>query len=150
MEVLLGILLFALLFVPLLLIGWACVRVFRNRNVWIADSAALPWSALDSAAYVGAKLTPLMQKRNYRVVSQGQGTLVFAKEYRPIWLLIPIIVFFPLGLLSLLYKKTVEITMNVSPYQPGTGSSVAFSGKGPPYLEREIAEALSELTSPPS
>jgi hypothetical protein len=143
-RILFAVLLVAIIFLPILLIGWAGLRAFRSRNVWIENSVEHRWPAQDSARQVLAEMTPQMQKLNYRLSSEGQGTLVFTKTFRPFWLFIPCIVLFPIGLLSLLYTRTVDISFSLHS-RPNGESLVAFSGKGPPYLGRQIDASLSNL-----
>jgi len=95
--------------------------------------------------FVLTALTPQMQKLHYRLSSQGPGAFVFTKKYRPVWLIVPCVLLFPIGLLSLLYARTVDVSCSLRP-QAGGGSHLAFSGKGPPYLRAEIDASLDTLS----
>lgn len=142
MDLVLGLLLVALLFLPLILIVWAFARAYRSRNVRINDEAQLGSPPPEAAALALRQVTPLMQLHRYQLTSQGETTFVYTKRYRPLWLLIPIILFFPLGLLALIYTRRVEMTFNSSISNRASGSTVAFSGQGPRFLGSEIATTL--------
>jgi hypothetical protein len=151
-DLVLGLLLVALLFLPLILIVWAFVRAYRHRNVWISDEAWVDSTPEEAAANALRDLTPVMQARNYRLTSQGESTFVFTKRYRPLWLLIPIVVFFPIGLLALIYARTIDLNFKASLSHRESGSSIAFSGRGPGYLASEIKATLETAGdgAPPS
>ncbi len=143
MDLVVGIFFFALIFVPVGLIIWSCIRAYRGRNVWIDGSTQIGTPIEDSSGRLLVALTPRMERFRYRLDSHGPNAIVFEKKYRPIWLLIPIIVFFPLGLLSLIYSKTVTMAFSLEA-QAGETTRVAFNGQGPPSLREELFLALSE------
>lgn len=143
MDLVIGVFFFALIFVPLGLIVWACIRAYNGRNVWIDGSVQLGSPIEDSSGRVLAAVTPTMQRFRYRLDSHGPNAIVFEKKYRPIWLLIPIIVFFPLGLLSLIYSKTVTMAFSLQA-QTGDTTRVAFHGQGPASLWEELFLVLAE------
>jgi hypothetical protein len=141
-DLLVGVFFFALIFVPIGLIVWGCIRAFRGRNTWLEGSAELPWPPEESAGQVIALINPRLQRLRYRLTSQSPGALVFSKTYRPVWLAIPCILLFPLGLLSLLYSRSIDIAFSLQPQANGT--HVVFSGHGPPGLRSELPSALRE------
>lgn len=151
MDLVVGVFFFALIFVPLGLIVWACVRAYRGRSVWIDGSVQLGSPIEDASGRVLAAVTPTMERFRYRLDSHGPNAIAFEKKYRPMWLLIPIIVFFPLGLLALIYSKTVTMAFSLEA-QPGGTTRVTFSGQGPRSLWEEVFVALwgDEAGSPGS
>ena len=107
--------------------------------------ASLPSPPRDATSYLVATVTPRLQRLNYRLSSQGNDAIVFDKTYRPVWLAIPCVFFFPLGLLSLLYKKRIDLTFTI---QPGAeGSEVQFSGYGPPGVAEQLRADLESRKS---
>ena len=143
MDFVLAVFFAALIFVPIGLIIWACVRAVRYRHVWTEGSSELPWERSDAEGRVLAAVTPVLDRSGYRLENQSQGAIVFAKSYRPIWLLIPCILFFPLGLLSLIYSKTVFLNFTLEP-QASRTSHVAFSGHAPQATSRDLDFAIDE------
>lgn len=123
------------LFGPVLLIAWACVRAFRHRHRSFAAPAVS--TQLSSAADLHAAVVPLMKSWGYRPDNQGEAGTVFCKCYRPAWLIVPCVLFFPFGLLSLLYSRTVDVSFGL-----GAGE-VIVSGTAPQRLQQEIVERLS-------
>jgi hypothetical protein len=138
-DLVVGVFFFALIFVPLGLIAWGCVRAYRGRSVSVNGSVALPLPPEQSAGHIVATMTPTLQPLNYKLISERQGGVLFQKKYKPIWL---IILFFPLGLLALLYSKTISIAFEVSS-QSSHRTEVEFLGQGPPHLQGEVLANLS-------
>jgi len=146
MDVILVALIMAvILFGPIALIGWACVRTFRNRNRPVGVSTALPWPPGDSAPRVLAEMTPLLRGWGYAPATQGEAGISFTKSYRPAWLIVPCVLFFPLGLLSLLYSRTVALSFSLP--ARSSGSDVVVSGMAPAPLTEQVSRALAELGS---
>lgn len=115
-----------------------------QRNVSISLKETLPWPPQESVARVQAMATPLMQSWKYRVSNQGITNVQFSYKYRPAWLAIPCILFFPLGLLSLLYSKTVDLAING--FTSGSGAEVSVVGTGSPYVRDQLDAFLKELS----
>ena len=82
----------------------------------------------------------------YRLKVQEERALQFSYTYRPAWLFIPCFLFFPLGLLALLHKKTVDIELSSTPIE--TGARVSVVGEGPPYVRNQIGLILEEMADP--
>ena len=143
MDLVVGVFFFALIFVPLGLIVWGCVRAFRGRSARIEGSTQLPGSPQDSKDRVVAIMGPRLEPLGYRRTDQTTGSIVFSKTYRPIWLAIPCILLFPIGLLSLIYSRTIDLAFSLQP--EATGTKVTYSGHGPPPLRTELPSALSEV-----
>ena len=85
---------------------------------------------------------PVLNRSGYQLKTQAGGAIVFAKTYRPIWLLVPCLLFFPLGLLSLIYSKTVFFNFTMEPQ--GSRSRVAFSGQAPRDMCQGLDSAIAE------
>lgn len=130
---------------PIALIGWACLRAFRNRHRSVEVSAVLPWPPGESAPRVLAEMTPVLQAWGYALATQGEAGISFTKSYRPVWLIVPCLLFFPLGLLSLLYRRTVGLSFTLPAHSPG--SDVIVSGVAPARLAEEVSRTLAELGS---
>lgn len=126
------------------LVAWSIYRTYAQRNVGIEFNAALPWPPQDATGHVLARITGDMQRWRYQLTSQGTNALVFVYRYRPVWLVIPCILLFPIGLLSLIYTKTVEISFAFAA-SGDNDCEVSVVGQGPPYLQGRIAEVLLEF-----
>lgn len=144
-AVLVVLIMVVILFGPIALIGWACVRTFRNRNRPVGFSVLLPWPPGESAVRVLAEMAPLLQGWGYVPATQGEAGISFTKSYRPAWLIVPCVLFFPLGLLSLLYSRTVSLSFGLPVHSPG--SDVVVSGMAPALLAEQVSQALTELGS---
>jgi len=126
------------------LVAWSIHRAYAQRNVGIEFNAAFPWPPQDATGHVLVRITGDMQRWRYRLTNQGANALVFSYRYRPVWLIIPCVLLFPVGLLSLIYTKTAEISFVFSTTD-GNDSEVSVVGQGPPYLQGRIAAVLLEL-----
>jgi hypothetical protein len=147
MDAVLVVLIMAVILLgPIALIGWACLRVFRNRNRPVgAAPSVLPWPPSESASRVLAEMTPLLRDWGYALTTEGEARIGFTKSYRPAWLIVPCVFFFPLGMLSLLYCRTVDLSFGLSPHS--SGSDVVVSGMAPLRLLGEISRTLDGLGS---
>jgi len=144
MDAIVVVLIMALIVLgPLALIAWACWRAYRDRNRPMDTSARLPWARQEASARLLAAIAPSMRERGYRVATEGEAGIVFSRRYRPPWLIVPCVVLFPFGLLSLIYVKTVDVSFGVLPASGGT--DIAMSGMAPAGLTREIVAALAVL-----
>ena len=130
-----GLILFLL--VRAVYLGW----MQRNVAISISDELSLPPE--DAVAHVGGQITPTMQAWRYRLTGQGPTMVQFSYTYRPIWLVLPCVFLFPLGLLSLLHKKTVDIAFNFAPVDGGT--LVSAAGQGPQHVQQDIRKTLERL-----
>ena len=146
MDAVLVVLIMAVILLgPIALIGWACVRTFRNRNRRMGTSAFLPWPPSESAPRVLAEMTPLLQGWGYAPATQGEAGISFTKSYRPAWLIVPCVFFFPLGLLFLLYRRTVGLSFSLP--ARSSGSDVVVSGMAPAPLAEQVSRTLADLGS---
>jgi hypothetical protein len=75
----------------------------------------------------------------YSLTTQSEIGLTYHKKYRPWWLVFPVVLFFPLGLLALLITSDAHITATITPIDDG--SKLDVSGKGSKY----VREAFEEL-----
>lgn len=76
----------------------------------------------------------------YRITSQTAAGMTLERRFRPVWLIFPIVLLFPLGLLSLLYKQTYTVTVSLIPQ--GRGTRVTVTGFGPNSL-RDFADSTA-------
>ena len=127
----------------LVALGWMVYKGIRYRGVRFNHSKVLLWPMEESLGYLLARMTPLMAGWGYRPTSQSQAGVVFSRSYRPAWLVIPCLIFFPIGLLSLLYKKSVDITFSL--HTTTGGSHVEVTGEGPSSLRDAISAELAAL-----
>jgi heme/copper-type cytochrome/quinol oxidase subunit 2 len=145
-DLVVGVFFFALIFVPVALVIWGCVRAYRGRSTWMEGSAQLPGSPEESKDQVVALVEPRLRAGGYRRTDQTTGSVIFSRTYRPVWLAIPCILFFPIGLLSLIYSRTINLAFSLQPEAAGT--KVTYSGHGPPRLRAELQSALAEIPGP--
>ncbi len=142
MDVILVVLILGvILFGPLCLIAWACWRAFRDRPLRFEALAALSDSPPNSAARLLATMTPMMSNWGYRLESDGPSGIIFSRRYRPAWLIIPCFLLFPLGLLSLAYVRTVDVSFSFMTNDGGT--EVVVGGMVPSRLGGEIEAGFS-------
>lgn len=136
--------LIALAFASLLgFILWRGYRGIANRNISIDRAAVVPWPPEEVIARTLSEVAPMLQSWRYRLVAQGPRSIAFSCSYRPVWLAIPVFVFFPLGLLALIYKRTVEITFSAMTAEGDT--HLRISGRAPGHVDGEIARIAGEM-----
>jgi hypothetical protein len=75
----------------------------------------------------------------YQLTSQTDVGLSYHRKYRPPWLIIPIVLLFPIGLLFLLVRYDATITATIAP--EADGSLLVASGKGP----KKVREAFENM-----
>jgi hypothetical protein len=126
-----------------LFVVWQVSIAYRRRNVRIRQALRLPFEPQEAMARVSAQAIPLMQYWGYHVAAQSPVGLTFTRTYRPMWLVLPCVFLFPIGLLFLLYTKTVDISFTFVSAETGAETSVA--GAGPPDVKERIDDILSEL-----
>ncbi len=125
-------------------VGWMIYRTYIQRNVWISACQSLEIDSQEAVARVQAMAATMIQKWGYRVTNQGPSNVQYSRTYRPLWLVIPCVIFFPLGLLSLIYRKTVDLAVNGVP--DGNGSEVSIVGTGSPFMRDQFDLYLKELS----
>ena len=125
------------------LVVYLATTAINQRNVAISFSEQLPWPPEESVQRLQAMATPMLQRWRYRVTNQGVGNVQFSYTYRPAWLVIPCVLFFPIGLLSLIYRKTVDLTVNGFP--SGGGAQVSVIGTGTPDVRERFGAMLKDL-----
>jgi hypothetical protein len=76
----------------------------------------------------------------YRLTSQAPGVLVYTREYRPSWLLIPCVLLFPIGLLALVHKERDTLTLRFDRGTDAETTIVRAEGSGPKALGRLLDE----------
>jgi len=115
--------------VALALLAYLVWALIAARKVSGQFSIELPCNPESAVGYLWPHVVGVMHDYGYRLDSQGSVGIVFANTYRPAWLALPCILLFPLGLLSLLYRKTADVTFNFVPAPTG-GTTVHISGSG--------------------
>jgi len=73
-------------------------------------------------------LTGPLASAGYTLQTQTETALTFSRRYRPWFIWVGVVVFFPLGLLLLLYWETAAITVVLEP--TGSGTRVRIAGEG--------------------
>ena len=76
---------------------------------------------------------------NYKLTTQSEAGLTFHKRYTPWWMIFPILLLFPIGLLFLFVKSDATITATFTATDGGTRMLV--SGKAP----KKVTEAFAEM-----
>lgn len=87
-----------------------------------------------------AEWNPQLSSHGYQLTTQSEIGLTYLRRFRPWWIVFPVILLFPIGLLFLIYKQEAQITATVSPNE-GSGSSLTVTGTGP----KAIAEAFAQM-----
>jgi hypothetical protein len=100
------------------------------------DTAKPPSQVLSEAV---TTLTGPLANFNYTLQTQTENALTFVRRYRPWFIWVGVVIFFPLGLLLLLYRDTATITVALEPADGGTRIRVA--GKG----EENVRQAFERL-----
>lgn len=118
--------------------------LFLARKHHSQFAQALAWAPEESAVYLTARVTPVMQDYGYRLDNQGPASVVFSNTYRPAWLALPCILLFPIGLLALLHSKTADVAFNFVP-DPAGGSTLHVSGDGSKSFWAELQTSLEAI-----
>jgi hypothetical protein len=129
----------------LLFLVYSMVQTFRERNRNIEHRFNLPWPPEAASAHIAGEVGDLMRRQGYRLSNQGPAGTVFTREYRSAWLLIPCILLFPIGLLSLLIKSHTDINFTAAPKEDGS-SAVTVLGRGSRYVRDQVGVILAELS----
>jgi hypothetical protein len=141
----LGVILVVALIAILAYAVYSLVQSIRERNRTIEHRFNLPWPPEAATAHVAGEVSNLMGRWGFRLRSQGPAGIVYTREYRSAWLLIPCIFLFPIGLLSLLIKSHTDISFTAAPEQDGS-SAVTVVGRGSRYVRDQIGVILAELS----
>jgi hypothetical protein len=81
-----------------------------------------------------------LSENNYELRTQSDVGLSYHRKYRSPWLAIPVVAFFPLGLLALLITSEASIVASVAPVDGG-GSRLVVNGKAP----KNVREAFMTM-----
>jgi Protein of unknown function (DUF2510) len=87
-----------------------------------------------------------MGARGYDLAPSGPGTVVFSRQFWPMWVIIVAVVgalFALLGLLALLYREKEMLTVSVN--EDGPGSRVDLNGKAKAELVAALTSALQSM-----
>lgn len=79
--------------------------------------------------------------RNLELTQPVDGVLMIEDRWTPWWMIIPIILTFPLGLLLLLVKNTARVTVTVRADDEGTDVTVMG------LATRKVADGLHEVAT---
>ena len=88
-----------------------------------------------------AEWTSRLSDWDYRLTSQSEVGITYSRTYRSLWLLIPVILLFPFGLLFLLWKSEVTIVVIAEP-DDGGGAVLIISGRAPRALRKSLGQWL--------
>lgn len=98
-----------------------------------------PKQAAELLPEVVTGLSGPLASAGYVLQTQSERIVTFGRSYRPWFVWIGVVLFFPLGLLFLLYKEEATITVVLEPQQAGTLLQV--TGKG----EKGVARAFEQM-----
>ena len=155
MDVALLVLFFALLIVLALcvlaavyLIGAAFGATVENRNEPVLLAYRLP---ADEGNSVGlgravADVAMVMESAKYELVWANPTVACFERRYWPPWLIVLVIVLFPLGLALLAWRATASIVFHLLPATDG--DSLVLDGKLGHRPLGELRDALANVGEP--
>jgi hypothetical protein len=125
---------------------YCVIQTFRKRNRDIEHRVDLAWPPDAALAQVAGAMADLMQRQGFRLANQGPAGIVYTREYRSAWLLVPCILLFPIGLLSLLFKSHTDINFTAAP-TGARGSTIRVVGRGSQYVRDQIDAILLDLST---
>jgi hypothetical protein len=140
-----GVVLILVLLAVLLFFIYSVVQTVRERNRTIEHRFNLPWAPDAANAHIAGEVGDLMRRQGFRLSSQGPAGIVYTRTYRSAWLIIPCVLLFPIGLLSLLIKSHTDINFTAAPEDDGT-SAVIVGGRGSSRVRDQVGLILSELS----
>jgi hypothetical protein len=81
-----------------------------------------------------------LSEHGYNLATQSEFGLTYLRRYRPWWLVLPCLIFFPIGLLALIYTEEAQITATVD-RDAGGVTHLAVTGRAP----KDIQEGFANL-----
>jgi hypothetical protein len=72
----------------------------------------------------------------YTLTSQSDVGATFHRRYRSLWLALPVVLLFPIGLVFLLITSNATITAIVEPDDDSSGSVLMINGRAPRRLRK--------------
>ena len=88
------------------------------------------------------KLSVPLGKAEYRIEGQNETTIVYARSYRPYWMVAVLLCWLVIPLLALLVVQTDRVVLTLIP--DGEGTRLVVVGDGPAGLGRQFDE-LTDL-----
>lgn len=117
----------------------------RRKRPWVPGRSPFharwhsPAGARATLRELMADVAPPMEQWGYDITQRWDGRLRFERERRPAWTIVLAVIFFPIGLLALLYKERERVTIDLDELDDGTTQLVA-SGVAPLPIRRAFAE----------
>jgi hypothetical protein len=103
---------------------------------------AARWVTREPPEVVGLELVhslgPALRAYGYDVVDRTPSRLVFARRRRPAWTIVVAVLFFPIGLVALLYSAADDITIELA--RRGRETVCLAQGVAPLAIRREFAQ----------
>lgn len=84
-------------------------------------------------------LGPPLASAGYKLQTQSERLLTYARDYRPWFVWVGVVLIFPIGLLFLLYKETATLTVVLE--EVGAGTRVQVTGTG----EKGVRQAFEQM-----
>src|SRR4051812_38036007 len=126
-------------------VAWRMVRRARDRSFYYsAEARRIPEEVVAEGTQRLLELTGA----GYVVTEQGATGTTLTRSVRPWWLICPIVLFFPIGLLFLIYKQVDTVTLTVTPRGPF--ANVTATGVGPRELHSASGDLIQALATPRS
>ncbi len=107
------------------------MRTFSNEH----ETEKAPESVLREML---AELPSPLAHAGYKLETQSENGLTFSRAYRPWFIWVLVVITFPIGLLFLLYKDAVPISIVLEPQNSGT--LIRVNGQGSPSVERSFEQ----------
>jgi hypothetical protein len=132
----------AMLVMAVLLVGLVLLvlRMTSTRRVTVSEQIRLPRS-LEGSDQAVISVLRSMHDAQALTVAPAQHALVLRRI--PVWVVIPVLLLFPLGLLFLLVREDVRLDVSVT--EDVDGSVVWLSGRTEKYVLEELRTSLLRL-----
>lgn len=141
--------------VVLLLLGlfvyWIVRFAGRSRRVAINERLVWPEDVSRALPRIIEAVAPDLTGAGYRIDAQSDRAIIFSLQYRPGWTVVVAILLFPIGLLALLVRNGVSLSVTLTPRSEETDVSV--SGSGTPLAEEvfeDLAASAARLAGRPT
>lgn len=147
MDVVFLVLLFALFLGVVALLVLAVVyfisAAVANREERVALEYDLPAEHDDALTRVLDEVAPIMQAVNYKLTWADDSLAFFMRQYRPVWRIVLAVLFFPLGLLLLLWVSTDSVLFQV--VQDNGSSRLIVDGEIGHQARDQLHDALAGI-----
>ena len=121
-----------------LLIAWIVRFVGGSRPVAINEQLIWPADVPSTLSQILVRVVPQLTAVGYRLDAQTDRTMIFTRTIRPGWTIVVAILLFPFGLVALLVKSGVSLSVTLAPR--GEETDVSVAGTGTPVAEAAFAE----------